>query len=272
MSRRSASLAALVLASSLCAHGAEVTLAPVRDASIYGLPPGYDNTADGVGPYLWVAVTDAGVARRALLRFDLTAIPAGAQIQQVQLSLYLSRAQPIDPQVTAHRVTAPWTEGPANGGSQGHGAPASAGDVTWARRTHPNVAWAQPGGDFDPQASALATLAFPGERVVWGSTPRMQADVQGWLADPSSNHGWILVGVESNTRNAKRFESRESSVSVRPSLRVAYEPAAVMADDIPVPAWALGVLGMALAAAIARQGSRRTTVRTDASGDCTTRR
>lgn len=233
---------------------AELTLTASHDASIYGGAAGYEQTADGAGPYLWTSVTAAGVARRALLRFDLSAIPPGSLVQQVELSLYLSRAQDRDPLVSAHRLLAAWTEGPANGGSQGHGAPASAGDVTWVRRSFPGQPWAQPGGDFDALPSASVNLGFSGERHVWGPTPRLSADVQGWLADPAGNHGWILIGVESNSQNAKRFESRDSSPAVRPSLRVVYAPAALAEEgDIPVPLWALGALGAALVAAMLRR-------------------
>lgn len=236
------------------AAAAELTLTASQDASIFGAAPGYEQAADGAGPYLWTSVTAAGVARRALLRFDLSAIPPGAQVQQVELSLYLSRAQDRDPHVSAHRLLAAWTEGSANGGSQGHGAPAAVGDVTWLRRSFPGQAWAQPGGDYDALPSAALNLGFPGERQVWGPTARLTADVQAWLANPATNHGWILVGVESNSQNAKRFESRSSSPAVRPSLRVVYTPAALAEEgDIPVPLWALGALGAALMAAMLRR-------------------
>ena len=247
-------LTACLLAAPSLVWPLEVTLTPSQDASIYGGAPGYNNVADGSGTYLWTSVTAAGVVRRALLRFDLSALPAGAQVQQVQLGLYLSRSQPADPQVNLHKVNASWTEGAADGGSQGHGAPAGVGDVTWISRSQPTSAWAQPGGDFDPQTSASVSLGLPGERFFWGPTARMVADVQGWVSNPASNHGWILIGVESNSQNAKRFESRESISAVRPTLRVVYEPAAaVMQDDIPVPAWALAALGSALAALLVRR-------------------
>lgn len=247
------------------AHSAEVAIVAQRDASIFGAP-GYDQVADGAGPYLWTSVTAAGVARRALLSFDLSPIPAGAQIQQVRLSLFLSRAQDLDPLVQLHRLDAAWTEGPTNGGSQGHGAPAVTGDVTWVRRSHPSLSWSQAGGDFDPTPSAAVNLGFPGEAYTWGPTPRMLADLQGWLANPASNHGWILIGVEANSQNAKRFESRDSSPALRPMLLVSYLPAATADDgDIPLPGWALGVLGVSVAIALTRRSKRSTTVRTDAS-------
>lgn len=263
---RSALVIAGWLASACIAHSAEVAIVAQRDASIFGGAPGYDQVADGAGPYLWTSVTAAGVARRTLLSFDLSTIPPGAQIQQVRLSLYLSRSQALDPPVALHRLAAAWTEGPANGGSQGHGAPASTGDVTWVRRSYPSLPWAQAGGDFDPQPSASVNVEFPGQAYTWGPTPRMLADVQGWLANPATNHGWILIGVETNSQNAKRFESRNSSPSIRPMLLVTYLPASAEEGDIPIPGWALGGLGVALAAALTRRARRSTAVRTDASG------
>lgn len=260
-------LALCLLACLPPASGAEITLLPTQDASIYGGVPGYDNVADGSGTYLWTSVTAAGVARRALLRFDLSTIPAGAQVQAAQLSVYLSRLQAADPQVRLHRINAPWTEGPANSGSQGHGAAATAGDVTWVNRSHPSLPWGQPGGDIDAQPSASVNLGLSGEYQVWGPTARMVADVQGWVSNSASNHGWMLIGIETGSQNAKRFESRESTPSVRPRLRVVYEPASqVSVDDIPVPGWALGLLGVALMGTLARR--RRagpTMVRMDAS-------
>jgi hypothetical protein len=37
------------------------------------------------------------------------------------------------------------------------------------------------------------------------------ADVQGWLAQPASNHGWMLIGDDTGLQNAKRFISRSST-------------------------------------------------------------
>ncbi len=259
----------LAFALAACCGGAgaaEVTLTASADASIYGGAAGYDQIADGAGPYVWVATTAADVSRRALLRFDLAAIPVGAQVQQVELSLYLSRAQDLDPEVSVHRLLAAWTEGPANGGSQGHGAPASAGDATWLRRSYPSLAWAQPGGDFDAQASATKSLGLSGEYQTWGPTPRLLADVQGWLAAPASNHGWIVIGNEVNSQNAKRFESRAGPSSVRPKLRVVYAPPAVADADIPIPGWALGALAAVLVTTLARRRRASPAVRTDAPG------
>jgi MYXO-CTERM domain-containing protein len=78
----------------------------------------------------------------------------------------------------------------------------------------------------------------------------MTADVQGWVDNPASNHGWILIGNESGPFTAKRFESRENGIlALRPKVTVHYTPPAVASsEDIPLPAWALAALGALLIA------------------------
>src|SRR5207302_838656 len=48
-------------------------------------------------------------------------------------------------------------------------------------------------------------------------------DVQNWLSSPGSNFGWIVIGDESGTGTAKRFDSRENSTaSNQPALTIDY--------------------------------------------------
>lgn len=170
-SRRSAGLALFgggVLAAS--AERAQATtqfsaFEAVADATIFAEQSGgtaYDAVADGRGGNLWTSVLAAGVVRRALVRFDLSALPAGAQVVSVQVEAFMIRLR--EPQTIAlHRITAPWSEGPANGGDAGIGAPASAGDCTWSHRVWPNQPWATRGGEGTDLAllSASAMLAAP---------------------------------------------------------------------------------------------------------------
>jgi len=57
----------------------------------------------------------------------------------------------------------------------------------------------------------------------WGTNAAMVADVQSWLASPSTNFGWIVVGDESANLTAKRFGSREHpDPNLRPRLTIVY--------------------------------------------------
>jgi hypothetical protein len=53
----------------------------------------------------------------------------------------------------------------------------------------------------------------------------MAADAQAWLDTPASNYGWILVGDESTSSTAKRFDTREfPNPATRPVLTVEFSP------------------------------------------------
>jgi hypothetical protein len=134
--------------------------------------------------------------------------------------------------VALHRVLSPWSEG-TSAASGGGGAPAVAGDATWLHTLFDTQFWRAPGGDFEPDPSGFTAVGSPGV-YVWGSTPALEADVQSWLDEPSSNHGWLLTGNEKIRTTAKRFASRENPVEdMRPQLIVVYETACVAANLAP---------------------------------------
>ncbi|GAB4038238.1 MAG: hypothetical protein Fur0014_06820 [Rubrivivax sp.] len=226
----------------------EFRFTPAADTTIFadvaGFDRRWDDVSDGQGASLWLSTTAGGVLRRSLVRFDLGAIPHGMQVVSSTLTLYESRARD-EHAVDLHRVLAPWGEGASDGGSQGEGDQAEAGDATWRWRDCQVAEWATPGGDFVPTASASMRVGLPNAFYTWGSTPGLVADVQGWLADPSSNHGWILIGAEIDAQNAKRFDSGESATAtLRPLLVVQVSPvpepgaAALLAAGLAVLAFA----------------------------------
>jgi hypothetical protein len=77
-----------------------------------------------------------------------------------------------------------------------------------------------------PPAAAIASASTQVAGVAsytWGSTPEMVTDVQGWLDEPSSNFGWLLVGNEGENGTAKRFDSKENPRDERsPSLTIEF--------------------------------------------------
>lgn len=244
------------------ANAATYTLSPVADASIYDDGSAlYESTADGAGPHLWTSTIVSGARRRALLRFDVSAIPPGVTVRSVRLSLFQNRSRGDHP-VTVHRLLASWSEGPANGGSGGIGAAASAGDVTWVRRVHPGTLWTTRGGDFVATPStSLFVGSIWGFRYEWPSTPAMVVDVQGWVNRTLPNHGWILIGDEITPQSAKQFGSREGGSFGAPVLIVDADPPEAGGSDAeaPLPPWALCLLALCLGAALrARRGGTGT--------------
>lgn len=261
MHRRQAARVALGSASLLTAGAAraqpviETVLPALADATIFAEQTGgtaYDAVADGKGANLWTSVIVAGVVRRALVRFDTSALPPGAQVLAARVEAFMIRLR--EPQAIAlHRIGAAWSEGPANGGDAGVGAAAGAGDCTWTHRVWPAERWASRGGDYLLTASASAAVGGWPAPVVWASTPALVDDVQSWVETPASNHGWMMIGNESGTQNASRLASRESSeAAARPRLVVSWLAPAADAQ-VPLPPWALALLGAAAAAALLRR-------------------
>lgn len=198
-----------------------VELAATMDGTLYEDPAG--TIANGAGMYIFVGTTAQPLDRRALVAFDVAGeIPAGATILSAELILQASRVASADEQaITLHAVTESWGEGTSDApGQEGAGTAAAPGDATWLHRMAPGTLWAQEGGSFVPGASAMLAVGGLGS-YSWGSTPDMVNDVQGWLDDPSSNFGWLLLMSDGVSGSAKRFNSRENGSSP-PVLRVEY--------------------------------------------------
>ncbi|MDX2130873.1 MAG: DNRLRE domain-containing protein [Planctomycetota bacterium] len=222
--------------------GAVVTIPVAQDATII-----QENgaIANGQGLGLFVGQTGADFTRRALVRFDLSSIPAGSTINSVSFAMNLTRAQSGSYAVALHRLTAGWNEGPSHvGNDNGQGSFAQTGDVTWTHRTFgAGPLWTTPGGDFVEQASASRTIGTALTAYTWTSTPLLVADVQAWLDAPATNFGWIIRGSETQFMSARRFASGEfSSPAQRPRITIDYTP-------VPSPGgWGLVGAGCLLAA------------------------
>jgi hypothetical protein len=203
-----------------------VVLEPERDATIY--EEGDGTLANGSGSYLFTGRTESqngSAERRALLAFAITeAIPEGSTIASVSLELVMSRTRSGEQTVRVHRLLEDWSEGPSDPtGQEGGGETAVAGDVTWVHRDFSETLWTTPGSSFAQPLSATFQVADVGSYSI-SSTPGLVADVQGWLDDPSSNFGWVLVVDSPPSGSAKRFDSRENGeASSPPKLTINYQ-------------------------------------------------
>lgn len=195
---------AFVLTALLAATGAaqtEVSLHPVADATIYA-----EGGANGTGD-LFAGNNNQGNARRALLRFDLSAIPADATITAASVTLTIVRGQGAGTNTLLLRVTTPWTEGPTAG--SGQGATPVDGDVTWTEASVGSTSWNTAGGDFAGPFSASTKIPDPATGSITLTRDRLIADVQAWVDGSQPNYGWFLWGNE-NGQTAMRYFSRES--------------------------------------------------------------
>lgn len=198
-----------------------ITLTASKDNTLYESATG--NISNGAGDYLFAGQTNQSAIRRGLLAFDLTdKLPAGATIVSATLQLHMSKTSAGSAAVSLHRVLANWGEGSSNANSnEGGGATASTGDATWLHTLFNTTLWQAPGGDFAPTASA--TTAVAGVADYQWRTPALLADVQGWVANPTANFGWLLIGDENANSTAKRFDSRENPTAAnRPQLTIVY--------------------------------------------------
>ena len=218
-----AALFLLALAPTRAAPGATttqtVTLTPAKDNTLYEDEQGA--LSNGAGQYLFAGNTSNGATRRGLLAFNLSGIPADATIISASLSLTMSKSIAGETPVALHALAADWGEGASDApDEEGEGTAAQTGDATWLHTFFNTGQWAQPGGDFDPAPSAVTTVGGPGV-YTWDSAA-LAGDVIAWLANPTGNFGWALLGDESANRTAKRFDSRENDPANRPRLTITY--------------------------------------------------
>ena len=118
-------------------------LVPLTRADVIELEASKDNTlfeedekkSNGIGSYFFAGNTDSSETRRAVIAFDLSAVPAGSTINSVTLTLYMSRTQAGDVSNSLHRLLADWGEGNSDaGGQEGGGDSSQLNDASWRYR------------------------------------------------------------------------------------------------------------------------------------------
>ncbi len=185
-----------------------LTLTPLGDTLINSTAP-----ALNFGSQVELVVSKTGNTllpeARALLRFDLTAIPAGATIQRATLRLHQIRATSGNWTLNLARITTDW----------------NANTVTWNAR--PTVV-AFPDYTFDAPAGVDIML-----------TVDVISLVEGWVYTPGRvpNYGFELSGVTVIGASITRtFDSMEGTV--KPELIIDYTAAptavTILEDTAPV--------------------------------------
>ena len=176
------------------------------------------NQTNGKSKKLLIRNTGGGDESQVFVKFDLSAVPAGADISQAVLRLWVDTIKNPG-SITLHEVLAPWEEDTLSAASP----PAISG--------------------------AFATIPIPHDQNSF-VTIDLTTVVQGWLTNPSTNHGLALV-PESNDPVRVELDSKEDVATSHPmELEVALVsggtpgPAGPQGDPGPPgPAGAQGAQG-----------------------------
>ena len=204
-----------------------ITLRPMADTTLYEAMP--ENNLGG-GDTFQAGLRPKGGRTRALIEFNLSALPVNAHITSATLKLTVvnTPSSPVNSTFDLHRVTAGWGEG--NNSSAYGGARADPNEASWNRRLSPFTSWTNPGGDFLGAVSGATFICANGD-YLFNSTANLVNDLQAWHDNPTANFGWELVSeAEASARSIRRFGSREN-LSSAPNLFIEYtivpEPSAL---------------------------------------------
>lgn len=164
-------------------------LYPTADATIYQYQPNNNFSADSE---LWTYPWLPAYTRRALIRFDVSAIPARSHIASARLWLRESGTFGLTRNLTLHTLNADWSES----------------SVTWGNAP-----------SFSNVITDTAALSWNG-LLGWKSW-NVTADIQSFANGTFSNYGWLLKdATEDASQNWWRFYSRKAAD--RPYLEITY--------------------------------------------------
>ena len=237
--RSSKTLLAVILTTALgftvasSANAGIINIMPSKDNTLYEYVASEGDLSNGAGFHFFAGENAMGELRRGVLAFDVAgSIPPGSTITAVSLSLNMSMTPAGAVTVELHKLLADWGEGTSHAPmGEGDGAPATPNDATWRHRFFDTVFWTTQGGDFSSTVSASQSVGGIGQ-YTWSSA-QMVADVQSWVNDPGSNFGWLVLGDETASATAKRFDTRESASP--PVLTIEYRTGQPTQRPRPTP-------------------------------------
>ncbi|MHB0956824.1 MAG: DNRLRE domain-containing protein [Pirellulaceae bacterium] len=220
----------------------------------------------GAGVTIYAGQNSAGSIRRALIGFDLSGISPGSEINSVELRLVLADVSGTDATPRAlgvHKLLDDWSEGTSGWGlgpgQTGQGFQPMTGErpATWKYQFHNADEWTSLGGDYAGTASATTSVGSDlGTMYTWLSTSDLVADVQGWIDNPATNFGWLLMGAENEKGTFRTFWSREADL--KGTAYEAFEPKLVIGyTAVPEPASIVLFVGGVVAALMLRRTRRR---------------
>ena len=203
-------------------------LAPVADAHL-------KSGADDIRNFGAAAAMDVNYAspeRRVLVRFDMTAVPAGTTIKSAILRVYcrsVTSPTTAPKTVNAYFVNESWVEGTMSGSGTANGA-------TWLTRNG-TVSWTNTGSaGSGPGGYYYTSWVVPGKDEASGVSPLPGGFTQGWVSfditpaaqywldnGPSSNFGMLIRMPTTTSTDILQFDSRESTSGTAPQLVMVYQ-------------------------------------------------
>jgi len=138
----------------------------------------------------------------ALLRFDLSCLPAAATVAEATLRLYVMRAPAEALRIRVDRLLRPWHEA----------------DVTWRQAARGEL-WGLPGAAHEgtDRASSSIEASLPGGATGWIALPVTEL-VQAWLDDPAANYGVVLYADGSADAECAFASAESRQMGLRPLL------------------------------------------------------
>ncbi len=144
---------------------------------------------DNFGTSNTLYVSNLTQQKRALLEFDISGVPPNVRLTEATVTLNILGVDAgNDIKIAVHKVSKSWVEGTRNGTGNADGA-------TWRDYDGAN-SWLTDGGDFQISPHAVVPLAAPPDTPATLSID-LKTMVNEWLADPSKNRGFILIGTPS---------------------------------------------------------------------------
>lgn len=201
-----------------CIAQQSIELVASKDNSLFSEA---NNLSNGVGNGIFAGRTGGGNLRRALLQFPINQIPKNVHIDSIQLSLNCDNAR-SNATFNMYRVLSNWGEGTSVGNSNGgKGGTATINDATWTNSFYNTQNWKTPGGDFNKDSLVCSFISIQYGQNNFTS-PKLLENVRHWYNNSYDNFGWIILGDESDSYTAHKFDSRETTTGNPPKLKVYY--------------------------------------------------
>ncbi len=154
--------------------------------------------------------TSGSPDQATLFSWDLSSIPSGSAVQSASMTLNVTGGSTQSFEI--YQIKRPWTES----------------QVTY-EVTSTGVNWGSPGanGSFDRGTTALGTVtATAAGTVTINLNAAGIAVVQGWVDNPSSNHGFILLDYAASSDRLEFVSSEDANTALQPAFKVNYTLAA----------------------------------------------